>query len=122
MPYIRHELGKRLRIRRIPELHVRLDDSAERGTRVLHLLQELEAGVDPEAITPINESLPTPVPRLPHEGDAEPVEDVPPAVPPAPAGPRPAARRGPGRGPYRGPAGRGAPAKGSHRTSRKRHP
>src|SRR5512146_1458000 len=44
MPYIRHELGKRLRIRRIPELHVRLDDSAERGTRVLHVLQELEAG------------------------------------------------------------------------------
>src|SRR4051794_17265626 len=72
MPFIRHELGRRLRIRRIPELHVRLDDSAERGTRVLHLLQELEAGVEPEAIAPINESLPTPVPRLPHAGDAEP--------------------------------------------------
>jgi ribosome-binding factor A len=78
MPFIRHELGRRLRIRRIPELHVRLDDSAERGTRVLHLLQELEAGVEPEAIAPINESLPTPVPRLPHEGDAlaEPDGDV----------------------------------------------
>src|SRR3954451_19502366 len=72
MPFIRHELGRRLRIRRIPELHVRLDDSAERGTRVLHLLSELEAGVEPEAIGPINESLPTPVPRLPHEGDATP--------------------------------------------------
>jgi ribosome-binding factor A len=69
MPFIRHELGRRLRIRRIPELHVRLDDSAERGTRVLHLLTELEAGVEPEAIAPINESLPTPVPRLPQEGD-----------------------------------------------------
>ena len=50
MPFIRHELGARLRIRRIPELHVRLDDSAERGTRVLHLLTELEAGAEPDEI------------------------------------------------------------------------
>ena len=64
-------MAERLHIRRIPELHVRLDDSAERGTRVLHLLQELEAGVDPDAVTPLNESLPTPVKRLPHEGDSE---------------------------------------------------
>ena len=47
MGFVRHELGRRLRIRRIPELHVRLDDSAERGTRVLHLLNELEAGRRP---------------------------------------------------------------------------
>ena len=47
MGFVRHELGKRLRIKRIPALHIQLDDSAERGTRVLHLLQELEAGVDP---------------------------------------------------------------------------
>ena len=70
MPFIRHELGKRLRIRRIPDLHIRLDDSAERGTRVLHLLHELEIGTDPEAIEPVVDSLPTPVKRLPHEGDA----------------------------------------------------
>jgi ribosome-binding factor A len=77
MPFIRHELGKRLRIRRIPDLHVRLDDSAERGTRVLHLLQELEAGAEPDAIEPFNDSLPTPVKRLPHEGDAEEPVDAP---------------------------------------------
>jgi ribosome-binding factor A len=71
MPFIRHELGRRLRIKRIPELHVKLDDSAERGTRVLHLLHELEAGVEPDAIGPLNESLPTPVHRLPHDGDAD---------------------------------------------------
>jgi ribosome-binding factor A len=71
MPFIRRELGKRLRIKRIPDLHVRPDDSAERGTRVLHLLHELEAGTNPEAIEPINEVLPTPVRRLPHEGDAD---------------------------------------------------
>ena len=71
MPFIRHELGRRLRIKRIPDLHVHLDDTAENATRVLHLLDELERGVEPEAIAPINESLPTPVKRLPHEGDAE---------------------------------------------------
>src|SRR3989304_9703491 len=47
MPFIRHELGVRLRIKRIPELHVRLDDTLERGTRVLRLLTELEAGAEP---------------------------------------------------------------------------
>ena len=70
MGFVRHELGKRLRIKRIPALHVQLDDSAERGTRLLHLLGELESGVDPLEVTPFNESLPTPVKRLPHEGDA----------------------------------------------------
>src|SRR5918994_2121079 len=29
MPFIRHELGGRLRLKRIPDLHVRLDDTAE---------------------------------------------------------------------------------------------
>ena len=52
MAFIRHELGRPLRIKRIPELHVHLDDTAERGTRVLHLLQELEEGKEPEAIAP----------------------------------------------------------------------
>jgi ribosome-binding factor A len=105
MGFVRHELGKRLRIKRIPALHIHLDDSAERGTRVLHLLQELESGVDPQEVTPFNESLPTPVKRLPHEGDAEPEDgeeaEVPGALPPippapAPAGRRPSSRRGPG--------------------------
>ena len=61
--------GRRLRLRRIPELHVRADDTAERGTRVLQLLAELEEGASPTT-SPPGESLPTPVPRLPHEGDA----------------------------------------------------
>jgi ribosome-binding factor A len=70
MPFVRHELGRRLRLKRIPEFHVRLDDSAERGTRVLHLLHEIEEGNEP-AETPLPpDSLPTPVARLPHEGDA----------------------------------------------------
>jgi ribosome-binding factor A len=69
MPFVRHELGSRLRIRRIPDLHVELDDTAERGTRVLRLLSDLEAGATPEADTPLGESLPTPVARLPRLGD-----------------------------------------------------
>ena len=88
MGFVRHELGRRLRIKRIPELHVRLDDSAERGTRVLHLLHELEAGVEPGEIAPPDESLPRPVQRLPHEGDADVPGDV------APESPEPRRRGG----------------------------
>jgi ribosome-binding factor A len=118
MGFVRHELGKRLRIKRIPALHIHLDDSAERGTRVLHLLQELEAGVEPGEISPFNESLPTPVKRLPHEGDAEPAEGetqpgVLPAIPPAPVARRPSTRRG---------AGAARPGPGATRTSSRRKP
>jgi ribosome-binding factor A len=70
MPFVRRELGSRLRLKRIPDLHVELDDTAERGTRVLQLLSELEAGGAPQDETsPSGESLPTPVARLPHAGD-----------------------------------------------------
>jgi ribosome-binding factor A len=68
-PFVRHELGTRLRIKRIPDLHIQLDDTSERGTRVLQLLRDLEAGDVPNADAPIGESLPTPVARLPHPGD-----------------------------------------------------
>jgi ribosome-binding factor A len=80
MPFVRHELGTRLRIKRIPDLHVQLDDTAERGTRVLKLLRELEAGETPDADAPAGESLPTPVARLPRVGDA--AEEPPSAVRP----------------------------------------
>ena len=65
MPFVRHELGSRIRIRRIPELLVRPDDSVQRGTRVLQLLAELEAGGTPEAerAAEVRESLPTPTGR-----------------------------------------------------------
>src|SRR5438477_12750789 len=38
MPFIRRELGKRLRLRRIPEFSVRPDESIERGSRVMQLI------------------------------------------------------------------------------------
>jgi len=89
VPFVRHELGSRLRIKRIPDLHVHLDDTAERGTRVLQLLSELEAGGIPETEAPLGESLPTPVARLPHPGDL-PIE--PPSAARLPE-PRPRRRR-----------------------------
>ena len=75
MGFVRHELGVRLRIKRIPALHVSLDDSAARGTRVLQIIEELGQGRDSagEALAdaPRAETLPTPVPRRRREGDAE---------------------------------------------------
>jgi ribosome-binding factor A len=70
MPFVRHELGKRLRLKRIPEFHLELDDTVERGTRVLQLLHEIEEGRLPDELPPAGESLPTPLPRLRHDGDA----------------------------------------------------
>ena len=106
MPFVRHELGTRLRIKRIPDLHVHLDDTAERGTRVLQLLSELEAGVTPDSEAPVGESLPTPVPRLPHAGDL-PIEPPSAALLPEP---RPRRRR-------KGPQGT-TTRNGGRRTSR----
>jgi ribosome-binding factor A len=68
MVFVRRELGHRLHLRRIPELQVRLDESADRGTRVLRLLADIEAGREPTPL-PEGESLPQPVPRR-----AEPVD------------------------------------------------
>jgi len=86
MPFIRHELGKRLRIKRIPDLHVHLDDTAERGTRILKLLADIESGTVSPPDLAHTESLPTPVPRV-HQADdlgEEPPSAVRPPVPPRP--------------------------------------
>jgi len=58
MPFVRQRLG-RLRLRRVPALHVREDQTAARGTRILSILEQLEHGGagDVEAI---DETLPTP--------------------------------------------------------------
>jgi ribosome-binding factor A len=81
MPFVRHELGSRIRLRRIPELQLRADDSMERGTRVLQLLHELETGEDVTAAPPIAETLPTPT-------------GVPIPPPPRPRRPKPARAKG----------------------------
>ncbi len=73
MPFIRRELGRRLRLRRIPELHLEADTTIERGTRVLQLINELAAGGEGPELASDQDPLPTPLARLPHEGDAPPV-------------------------------------------------
>ncbi len=45
MPFVRHRLGG-LRLRRVPDLHLREDDSAQRGTRVMQLLEQVEAELE----------------------------------------------------------------------------
>ena len=58
MPFVRGRLGK-LRIKRIPDLHIKEDDSAGRGTRVLAILDNLEQGGAGD-VPALEESLPTP--------------------------------------------------------------
>ena len=67
MPFVRQRLG-RLRLRRIPELHLREDETAARGTRVMRIIEELEQGGTGE-VDPETETLPSPRPKM---GDAEP--------------------------------------------------
>lgn len=59
MPFVRSRLG-RLRLKRIPELHLKEDDSAERGTRVLAIIDDLEQGGEGN-VPELDETLPTPV-------------------------------------------------------------
>lgn len=80
MPFVRHRLG-RLHLKRIPELHLREDDRAQAATRVMRLIDELDAeggGPDGAGAGPDREEeLPTPTAR------SSPVD---PAEPPLPAG------------------------------------
>ena len=46
--FLRNQLLKRLRLRRIPELSFQWDDSIERGTRLLQLIDEVNANTTPD--------------------------------------------------------------------------
>jgi ribosome-binding factor A len=65
MPFVRHQLGG-LHLKRIPELHLREDDSAQRGTRVMQLLEqvgsELEGRGEPVDEATAEEALDLPTP------------------------------------------------------------
>jgi ribosome-binding factor A len=41
-PWLRRELGQRLRLRKVPQLSLRRDDSIETGDRVLRILNEID--------------------------------------------------------------------------------
>ena len=88
MPFVRQRLGK-LRLKRIPDLHVKEDETAARGTRLLQILDELGQGG--EGVVPeVPETLPTPT-------GASAIQPVPPRRPRMPRSPkdqrRPRARR-----------------------------
>jgi len=46
--FFRNKLARRLRLRRIPELSFEWDDSIERGTHLLQLIDEVSADTNPE--------------------------------------------------------------------------
>ncbi len=58
MPFVRQRLG-RLRLKKIPQLHVQLDTTAERGTRLLRILDDIGMGREPSDEAR-KETLPTP--------------------------------------------------------------
>jgi ribosome-binding factor A len=103
MPFVRHRLGE-LRLKRIPELHVKEDDAAQRATRVLQILHDIEAGEEPGAATP-GETLPSP----------EPIRGIP--EPPVPRRPRTRAadRGGPAHSGHGHARHAGTPGKGTRR-------
>jgi ribosome-binding factor A len=75
MPYVRRALGTRIRIKRIPALHAHLDESIERGARILELIDKVASGQAGDPLAPVDEnapseSLPTPTRRRAQDGDA----------------------------------------------------
>ena len=69
MPFVRQRLG-RLRLKRIPDLHVKEDETAARGTRLMKILEELEQGGSGE-LEPSVETLPSPQKKSPEPEKAE---------------------------------------------------
>jgi ribosome-binding factor A len=47
-PFIRSELGRRMRMRCIPEILFRFDSSVEEGAHIMELLHEIEIKQEPE--------------------------------------------------------------------------
>ncbi|HEY5752408.1 MAG TPA: 30S ribosome-binding factor RbfA [Chthoniobacterales bacterium] len=46
--HLQHELGKRVIIKYTPHLHFKLDESIERGTRILQIMNEVDQLTPPE--------------------------------------------------------------------------
>jgi ribosome-binding factor A len=49
--HLQHELSRRVILKYTPHLHFQLDESIERGTRVLSLLDEIEAALPPDGVS-----------------------------------------------------------------------
>jgi ribosome-binding factor A len=76
-PFVRGELGRRMRLRRIPELVFLLDRGLERGTAVLGLLQQLER----ERLLRQEGEVPPEGEATPENQDAALLAPLPPSVP-----------------------------------------
>ena len=54
-PFLRRQLGRRLRLKRVPELQFFFDESVERGDRIEQILQGLSAERAEAAAQPVTE-------------------------------------------------------------------
>jgi ribosome-binding factor A len=61
-PFLRRQLGSRLRLKRVPLLEFFFDESVERGDRIERILNELSAerGESPAADRPLDSAVPEP--------------------------------------------------------------
>ena len=53
--HLQHELARRIILKYTPLLHFQLDESIERGTRVLSLLEEIEPTLPPDEPEPADD-------------------------------------------------------------------
>lgn len=53
--HLQHELSRRVILKYTPHLHFQLDESIERGTRVLNLLDEIAPTLPPDEEEPLDE-------------------------------------------------------------------
>ena len=51
-PFLRRQIGRRLRLKRVPELEFFFDEAVERGDRIERILQEIGAGAAGRAEDP----------------------------------------------------------------------
>lgn len=47
-PFLRRQVGQRLRLKRVPELAFQYDEAIERGDRIERILQEIDKPTDEE--------------------------------------------------------------------------
>ena len=60
-PFLRRQIGSRLRLKRTPELHFIFDESIEGQDRIQQLLNEIHAGPHPDETDRPNDGTTTPV-------------------------------------------------------------
>lgn len=62
-PFLRRQIGARLRLKRVPQLEFSYDESIERGDRIEQILRDIDSERSEAAGTPAGEDNPPPDPR-----------------------------------------------------------